>query len=419
MITGLRRHGTVLANLAVLVVLLVGVYHVGFNILRLNIARDPFPVTLQLATSGGLYERSEVTYRGKLVGSVSDIKLAPDGVEVKLRIDKNQKIPSNLDAVVANLSPAGEQFVDLRPRTTKPPFLRSGDVIPRSRTSVPVPVPVVVRDVAKLLDQIGAEDLRVVVDEMAAAFGGTGPAMREIIEASDSLIAAAQKDLPAFSRLLANGRKNLETAEDLSGQFTRFNTALRELSRQVKAGGDDIGTLLEDSPGFVGDLNTFVTTLSTPISALLGNLVTPGSLISARLPALNAMLIAFPESMAAMRLTVRDGKFRAELHLTDNLACEYPGPRRTPIDPTRTAPNLNKVCTDTRPGVGGRGAQNAPKPGPSGPGTKGWPTTVHSTYDPSAGMVVLPDGTRLSLGSGGDGGTGSSALAILLALLRD
>lgn len=419
MITGLRRHGTGMANIAVLVVLLVGVYHVGFNILRLNIARDPFPVTLQLASSGGLYERSEVTYRGKLVGSVTDIDLVGNGVEVTLRIDKDQKIPVDLDAVVANLSPAGEQFVDLRPRTDQAPFLRSGDVIPRSRTTVPVPVPVVVRDVAKFLDQIGTEDLRVVVDEMAVAFGGTGPAMREIIDAADTLIAAAQKDLPALERLLANGRKNLATAEDLSGQFERFNTALRQLSRQVRAGSGDIDTLLEDSPGFVGDLNTFVTTLSTPISALLGNLVTPGSLISARLPALNAMLIAFPQATSALRVTVRDGKFRAELHLTNNLACEYAGPRRTPIDPTRTPPDLNRVCKDTTPGVGGRGAQNAPKPSPSGPGTKGFPTTVHSAYDPSTGMVVLPDGSRLSLGSGGDGGTGSSALALLLALLRD
>lgn len=419
MSSGLRRHGTLAANIAVLLVLLVGVYHVGFNILRLNIARDPFSVTLQLAQSGGLYERSEVTYRGKLVGSVSDIKLVGDGVAVNLRIDKDQKIPVDLDAVVGNLSPAGEQFVDLRPKTDKGPFLKAGDVIPRSRTTTPVPVPVVVRDVAKFLDQIGTEDLRVIVDEMAAAFGGTGPAMAQIIEASDKLVAAAQQDLPAFERLLANGRKNLQTADDLSGQFTRFNTALRELSAQVRAGSPDIGTLLEDSPGFVGDLNTFVNTLNTPISALLGNLVTPGSLISARLPALNAMLIAFPESMAGLRLTVRDGKFRAELHLTGNRACEYAGPRRTPIDPTRTAPDLLRVCKDKSPDIGQRGAQNAPRPAPSGPGTKGYPTALLSRYDPSSGMVVLPDGARLSLGSGGDGGTGSAALALLLALLRD
>ncbi len=418
MITALRRHGTLLANLAVLAVLMLGVYHVGFNILRLQIARNPFPVTLQLASSGGLYERSEVTYRGKLVGSVTDITLIPGGVAVELRIDKDKQIPVDLDAVVQNLSPAGEQFVDLRPRVNGGPFLRSGSVIPRERTTVPVPVPVVVRDVAKFLDQIGTEELRTIVDEMAAAFGGTGPAMAEIINSADKLVAAAQKDLPAFKRLLDNGRTNLDTANDLSGQFDRFNTALRELSKQVRAGSPDVGTLLSDSPAFIGDLNTFISTLNTPISALLGNLVTPGALISGRLPALNAMLIAFPEATNALRVTVRDGKFRTELHLTGNLACNYGGPRRTPIDPTRTAPNLTRVCKDTTPGVGGRGAQNAPRPSPSGPGTKGYPTAVYAGYDPAAGIVVLPDGTRLSLGSGGDGGTGSASLALLLALLR-
>src|SRR5262249_14774582 len=116
MIAFLRRRANLLANLAVLLVLVVGVYYVGFNILRLQLARNPFTVSMQLPTSGGLYPRSEVTYRGKLVGQVSEIKLVPNGVVAPLKIDEGERIPADLDAAVADLSPAGEQFVDLRPR---------------------------------------------------------------------------------------------------------------------------------------------------------------------------------------------------------------------------------------------------------------------------------------------------------------
>src|SRR5437899_7419656 len=112
MIAVLRRRGTLLANVAVLMVLLVGIYHVGFNVLGLQIARQPYGVTVQLPTSGGLYPRSEVTYRGKLVGTVSNIKVVADGVVANLSIDENTRIPADLDAVVSDLSPAGEQFVD-------------------------------------------------------------------------------------------------------------------------------------------------------------------------------------------------------------------------------------------------------------------------------------------------------------------
>lgn len=412
----LRGRGTLVANTAVLMVLLLGMYHVGFNILRLQIGRDPFPVTVQLTTSGGLYERSEVAYRGKRVGAVTAIDLVPGGVEVRLRIDKGTEIPADLDAVVANLSPAGEQFVDLRPRVDGGALLHAGSVIPRERTTVPLTVAAVVRDVAKLLDQIGTKELRIVVDELAAAFGGTGPAMREIVASADKLVAAADKDLPALRRLLANGRTNLDTANALSGDFDRFNDSLRTLSKQLRSGTPALGTLLTDSPAFVGDLNTFVTTLSSPISALLGNLVTPGSLISARIPALNALLIAFPQTTAALKTVARNGAFRTELHLTNNPTCSYAGPRRTPIDPTRAAPDLKRFCKDVTPGVGERGARNAPRPSPSGPA--GSSAAITAGYDPLTGLLVLPDGSRLRLGDTADLGAANGALALLLALLR-
>jgi phospholipid/cholesterol/gamma-HCH transport system substrate-binding protein len=422
MIAWLRRRGNLLANLAVLLVLVVGVYHVGFNILRLQLARHPFTVALQLPASGGLYPRSEVTYRGKLVGQVSDLKLVPDGVVASLKIDQGTRIPADLDAAVADLSPAGEQFVDLRPRVDTGPLLHDGSVIDRTRTSLPLTVPVVVRDVSRLLDQFDNGDLNTVVNELATALTGTGPAMAGIIANSDRLLAAAQKDLPSVTDLLNNGKVDVDTGNQLSGEFAQFNAALRELTKQLRSDDPTVDSLLASGPGFVTDLDKFVTTLTTPISALLGNLVSPGSLIAARIPALNALLIAFPQATAALRTTVKNGNFATELHLTPNPTCNYGTPRHTPIDATRHPPDLNRVCKDKTPGVGGRGAQNAPRPSPSGPGSGLGPDVNGSPdlagYDPASGMVVLPDGSRLNLATVRGAGTEAAVLALLLSLLR-
>ncbi|HEX3829990.1 MAG TPA: MlaD family protein [Sporichthyaceae bacterium] len=422
MIALLRRRGNLLANLAVLLVLVVGVYHVGFNILRLQLARHPFTVALQLPASGGLYPRSEVDYRGKLVGEVSDIKLVPDGVVANLRIDEGTRIPADLDAAVADLSPAGEQFVDLRPRVDSGPLLHAGSVIPRDRTSLPLTIPVVVADVSRLLDQFDTGDLNTVVSELATALSGTGPAMAGIIENSDRLLAAAQKDLPSVTNLLNNGRVDVDTGNQLSGEFAQFNTALRELTKQLRSDDPTVDSLLASGPGLVTDLDKFVTTLTSPISTLLGNLISPGSLIAARIPALNALLIAFPQATAALRTTVKDGNFTTELHLTGNPTCNYGTPRRTPIDATRHPADLNRVCKDATPGVGARGAQNAPRPAPSGPGSGSGPSVAWSTdlagYDPRTGMVLLPDGSRLNLGIVRGAGTEAAVLALLLSLLR-
>lgn len=415
MIAALRRRGTLLANLAVLAVLLLGMYHVGTNILRLQIGQQSFAVQVQLAEAGGLYPRSEVTYRGKVIGRVSDVRLGPGGAVADLRLDEGTRVPADTDAVVANLSAAGEQFLDLRPRRADGPVLRQGSVIPVERTTVPIPTAILVRDVAKLLDQVSSEDLGTVVNELALALDGTGPELARLLDSSGALVDSLRESLPATLDVLRNARTNLDTANDLSGDFDTFTASLRKLTRELRATDTPVRKLLDSGPASVADLDSFVTTLTTPVSALLGNLITPGSLITARLPALEALVIAFPDATGALRTTVKGGQFRIALHLTGNPTCDYGGPRRSPIDPTRVAPNLNRTCTSTLPGVGVRGAQNAPRPGAFGGAA---PSVAVGAYDAATGLVVLPDGRRVSLGPVRSDGSMSAVIALLMALVR-
>jgi phospholipid/cholesterol/gamma-HCH transport system substrate-binding protein len=426
----MRRRGTVIANLAVLGVLFAGLYHVGFNILRLQIGRDPFTVSVELTTSGGLYPRSEVTYRGTVVGKVSDIRLRPGGVTVDLRLDENTNIPVDTDAVVTNLSPAGEQFIDLRPRTAAEPFLGPGSVIPQERTQTPVPTAKLIRDVAVLLDQVDTEALTTVVDELALALDGTGPALAKLIDRAEYLLDGLHSALPSTLNILSNAKINLDTANELTPEFKRFNASLRTLSAQLKSSDPTLRNLFGSGPGAVGDVNSFVTTLTSPVSALLGNLVVPGNLITARLPALNALLIAFPQATGALATTVRNGNFGVYLHLTNNAVCEYTDDRRLPIDPTRVPATLDRICRSKAPGVGARGAQNAPRKVPSGPAAARTPKQAPpaapapvsvATYDPAGGVIHLPDGTRLTLSFAGGGAAkamGASWIDLLLGLLR-
>jgi phospholipid/cholesterol/gamma-HCH transport system substrate-binding protein len=423
-----RRRATAIANLGVLAVLFVGMYHVGFNILRLQVGKDPFQVSVELAQAGGLYPRSEVTYRGTVVGRVEEIRLRPGGVIAELALDEGTNIPADTDAVITNLSAAGEQFLDLRPRSTSKPYLGPNSVIPVERTQAPVAVAKLIRDVAVLLDQIDSEALTTVVDELALALQSTGPALGRLIDRADHLLAGLQETLPNTLNVLRNGRTDLDTANELTPEFAEFNASLRKLSKQLKSADPSLRGLFDGGPSSVRELNSFVETLTTPISAVLANLVTPGNLITARLPALNALLIAFPQATGALATTVRNGNFGVYLHLTNNGVCEYTDKRRLPIDPTRVAPRLDRVCTSKAPGVGARGAQNAPRVKPSGPGAPGAsdretapPAATVASYDPSAPYIRLPDGTRMApslVGGGAGRAMGASWMELLLALLR-
>src|SRR5690606_26372346 len=83
-------------------------------------------VKLHLPATGGLYEFSNVTYRGIEVGKVTDIRPTRDGVTVTMSLNTPPKIPADLSANVRSVSAVGEQYVDLEPRSDSGPYLKDG-----------------------------------------------------------------------------------------------------------------------------------------------------------------------------------------------------------------------------------------------------------------------------------------------------
>src|SRR5688500_1875497 len=87
-------------------------------------------VTLQLPATGGLYQFSNVTYRGVQIGKVTDVQPTRDGAVATLSLDTSPKIPADLHAAVLSVSAVGEQYVDLQPDDEAGPYLHDGSVIP-------------------------------------------------------------------------------------------------------------------------------------------------------------------------------------------------------------------------------------------------------------------------------------------------
>src|SRR5690625_4569040 len=81
-------------------------------------------VQVELADSGGIFANAEVAYRGVTVGRVHSLDLTDTGVTANVDIENDApQIPADSDAVVANRSAIGEQYIDLRPQSTGEPYL--------------------------------------------------------------------------------------------------------------------------------------------------------------------------------------------------------------------------------------------------------------------------------------------------------
>ena len=244
----------VLGLLAAVALALVGVRYVHLEYL-VGVGR--YTVHADFTDSGGIFANAEVTYQGVPVGRVGALHLTRDGVRVDLELDsRGPRVPATAQAVVANRSAIGEQFVDLRPASARGPYLRDGSVI--TDTSIPTPVQDVISSAVALADSLPIHDLSVVVTELGKAFDGRGENLRSLVSSLAQLAKSGYDNLPATVSLIRNANSTLATQADQSD-------AILDWSRNL----DLIGTQLVTSDPSVRRLLTTGAASATQLSALL------------------------------------------------------------------------------------------------------------------------------------------------------
>lgn len=235
-----------------IVVLLLGVLMVGWvisNIIGTGFFNQPFVVTADFESSGGVFTNQEVTYRGVLIGKVGELTLNDDGVDVELLIDQEWegKIPASVTAEVQSKSAVGEQFVNLTPvevATTEP--LADGDEISRDRTSLPVDFQELLTSLDRVLRDVPPGRVRNLTNNLADALGGRSEDLATILKSLGTLSRAFADAAPEQQRLLTNatatGREFLRTKDEFAAAivaadevFAGLGDEPEELSALFKA----------------------------------------------------------------------------------------------------------------------------------------------------------------------------------------
>ncbi|GAB3310827.1 MlaD family protein [Geodermatophilus aquaeductus] len=316
--------------LAFATVALVGISYVGFTYVGLDrlLLGSGFDVAADFADSGGIFVNAEVTYRGVAVGRVSDMQLTDDGVRVTMTIEPDAApIPADTDAVVANRSAVGEQYVDLRPASADGPFLADGAVIPQSRTAIPIPVEQLLLDVDGLVTSLDAEDLRVVVDELGRAFAGAGDDLARLIDNGDLLLARAEQSLPETLQLITDGQTVLRTQAESRSAIEQWASDLRAVSDTLVDIDPDLRGLVVNAPDAGAALQDLVDNAGPGLGSLVRNLDVLNGVTIPRLDGVEQMLVTYPDVVSGGFSVVRNdgGTLRAHfgfvLNADDPRAC--------------------------------------------------------------------------------------------------
>ncbi|MDV6231052.1 MlaD family protein [Rhodococcus cercidiphylli] len=276
------RPGTVVSLLALMAMTVVGVVYLTVGVLDMNPTRSTNRVVVHMDTSGGLMDTSQVTSRGIHVGRVESIAVVPGGLDVTLALDADHRIPADSEVVVANLSAAGEQYLDLRPRGTGGPDLADGDEIGNEQVRASITVSEALSLGDSLAAQLDTNAVKGLTETASAAIDGREGDVDRLVEAFRYLSATLRDKSGEIRRLYDNAQQGGRNAYG-------YGPVMTDAAPWVGATGSGVANLLEgfndysyvgadvwDDPlGKIGPkIDQYLTPLS-PDLALIATLLKP------------------------------------------------------------------------------------------------------------------------------------------------
>lgn len=292
------RSKLVSTQLIVFVVIAVlGIVYVGAKYVRLDqlLGFGQYTVTSEFEDSGGIFTNAQVTYRGIPVGRVGALNLTEDGVAVELLLESGgPDIPTDAEAVVANRSAIGEQYVDIQPLTDQGPYLEDGSVIRQENTSIPTPVENLLSSVDTLAQSVPKEDLTTVVTELGAGFDGTGDALAGLIDSLDTFSVDGVDNLPQTLTLIRDSRIVLDTQTEQSSSIQQFSSDLDLVTAQLRASDPDLRRIIDNGQPFSDETGALVDQAGPGLTANLTSLAGISESLSPRTFALRPLLQFLP-----------------------------------------------------------------------------------------------------------------------------
>lgn len=391
------------------IITLLGVTYVGARYARLDkviVDRD-YTVTAHYPDSGGIFTGAEVTYRGVGIGTVGDLVLTDEGVDVELDIDKKwDKIPRDTIALVGNRSAVGEQYVELQPQTDDGPYLVEGSEI--DDVATPIATEKLLGDLSATVASVDRDALATTVEELGKAFAGTGPDLQKIIDTGNSFIETADENFEITTALIRDSNTVLRGQLASETSLRAFATQLSAFSSSLAGADKDLRKVIDSGSIAATQLRTFLEQNGVELSELLSNLVTTGRVVVKHLPAIKQMLVVYPYAVGAGQVVVGrrsvaeggsgfwDAHFGLILNTSTPCTDGYLKKRRNPESEREDLPMPSDIRCTAGPSVNPRGLQNLQRVAPGGAAYD-----IAVRYDKATGDLTwdVPEGASSGRGN--------------------
>lgn len=334
-------------------------------------------VKLELPRTGGLYQFSNVTYRGVQLGRVTEVRPTTTGAEATLSLATSPKVPADLQARVLSVSAVGEQYVDLVPRTDAGPYLENGSVIPVQNTTVPQAVGPMLDQVSALLKSIPKERIHDLLQETFKALNGTADNLSVLADSASRLAADFNSSGDQARTLIEDSRPLLDGQLASTDSIRTWARSLAGVSGQLVTDDPQWRAILQNGPGAADEASALLNQVKPTLPVLLANLTTVGQVGVTYHASLEQLLVLLPpyiasiQSIGPMNNPVGMAKGDFTVGISDPPACTVgflpPSSWRSPADlsDVDTPDGLYCKLPQDSP-IAVRGARNYPCQGQPG-----------------------------------------------------
>jgi len=258
-----------------------------------------YEVIVDMPEAGGLFENSEVTYRGVPVGRVESLEADRDGARAVVRINRGSPAMSaDLEARVVDRSAIGEQYLDLRGGSTNGEKLADGAHLTLTAEDLPPSIDGLLRSSRDLVASVPSEDLNTVTDELYEFTRGNGANMARLLKTSTAFARTADRNFLTTVSLIDSSGKVLATQEATAASFQSFSKDLDLLAHSLEDQNDDWRRLIEQTPASARQLDRLFSTVGQPLGQLMSNLVTTAQVFGANADGVKETMIKLPEGIS-------------------------------------------------------------------------------------------------------------------------
>ncbi|MGA9490491.1 MAG: MlaD family protein [Mycobacterium sp.] len=270
---------------------LLGAIYMAVGVLDMSPTKQVTRLTLLLNTSGGLMPTSDVTMRGIKVGRVTGIETTATGLAVSIDLDRARPVPVDSPISVENLSAAGEQYIDFKPKLIAPPYFADGAVIPADRVVPMVTGSELLTKGNALMSALNVDQMRIIISNASAAFADNDKAIdslattagltAKVIHDDKQLLGTLFNNISTFTTNLGEinaGEVISETGKLLPRSVPAFLRLIHEIEVLSHTGvgvvgpDDPVGVLVTKLGEYIdmlaGPLSTFTTVLQPAVAPL-------------------------------------------------------------------------------------------------------------------------------------------------------